>query len=102
MINKYLLVFTFAFLSAFTVQAQDDLLEELNEVTKNETQFEPPAFKAMKIGNLQSTKIASKGDFYLIVSHRFGTIKDGFDTFLDSTMQILKFNYYIVFGREFK
>jgi hypothetical protein len=81
MIKKYLFVSAIAFLTAFSVQAQDDLLEELNEETKNETQFEPPAFKAMKIGNLQSTKIAGKGDFYLIVSHRFGTIKDGFDTF---------------------
>ena len=35
----------------------------------------------MKIGNLQSTKIADKGDFYMYVSHRFGTLKDGISTF---------------------
>lgn len=64
------------------LSAQDDLLSELDEETKNETQFELPAFKTLKIGNLQSTKIADKGDLYLIVSHRFGPLKNGFDTFL--------------------
>ncbi|MDB9712141.1 DUF5777 family beta-barrel protein [Flavobacteriaceae bacterium] len=36
-----------------------------------------PAFKAMKVVNNQSTKLAEKGDLYLYVSHRFGTIKGG-------------------------
>ena len=31
---------------------------------------------------MQSTKVADKGDLFLIVSHRFGPLKDGFDTFL--------------------
>jgi hypothetical protein len=48
----------------------------------DDSSYEMPAFKAMKIGNLQSTKMADQGDFYLIVSHRFGPLKDGFDTFL--------------------
>jgi len=43
--------------------------------------FQQPAFKAMKIGNLQSTKIAEKGDLYLNVSHRFGALNDGLTTF---------------------
>ena len=33
----------------------------------------------MKIVNLQSTKIASRGDWYMYVSHRFGVYS--FDTF---------------------
>lgn len=61
--------------------AQNDLLDELDKETKNKTQFELPAFKAMQIGNLQSTKIADKGDLYLIVAHRFGSLKDGIDEF---------------------
>lgn len=60
--------------------AQDDLLNELEGETKEEV-FEQPAFKAMKIGNLQSTKVAAKGDFYLYVSHRFGSLEDGLSTF---------------------
>lgn len=61
--------------------AQNDLLDELDKETKNKTHFELPAFKAMQIGNLQSTKIADKGDLYLIVAHRFGSLKDGIDEF---------------------
>lgn len=83
MLNKYIItlaVLLFTFSSAFAF-AQDDLLDELDDgVTDNS--YELPAFKGMKIGNLQSTKLASKGDFYMIVSHRFGPLKDGFETFL--------------------
>lgn len=67
-------------LSTHTVISQDDLLEELQAEVKEEP-FESPAFKAMKIGNLQSTKVAGKKDLYLYVSHRFGSLKDGLTTF---------------------
>ena len=80
MTKKLLSLFLILFIS-LSINAQDDLLGELDAETKNDTQYELPAFKAMKIGNLQSTKIATKGDFYLIVSHRFGTLKNGFDNF---------------------
>lgn len=66
--------------STLAIVAQNDLLNEIDIETENET-YELPAFKAMKIGNLQSTKIANKGDFYMIVSHRFGTLKNGLTTF---------------------
>ncbi len=62
------------------VQAQEDLLNELTKEAKAEV-FDYPAFKAMKIGNLQSTKVADKGDLYLYVSHRFGSLRDGIHTF---------------------
>ena len=64
-----------------TLSAQDNLLDELDEITENKSTFQLPAFKAMKIGNLQSTKVADKGELYLYVSHRFGTLQDGFETF---------------------
>lgn len=60
--------------------AQDDLMDAVLQEA-NETKYEQPAFKAMKIGNLQSTKVADKGDWYMYVSHRFGTLKDGVSTF---------------------
>lgn len=74
-IGIFLMVLGFA-----PMYAQNDLLQELEQETK-ETTFNVPAFKAMKIGNLQSTKIAAKGDLYLYVSHRFGTLKEGLSTF---------------------
>ncbi|SED20135.1 hypothetical protein SAMN04489761_4601 [Tenacibaculum sp. MAR_2009_124] len=73
---------TLLLLFTVTIYAQDDLLEELENDNKNKSTFILPAFKTLKIGNLQSTKVAEKGDLYLIVSHRFGPLKEGFDTFL--------------------
>lgn len=79
MFSKYLAIlvlFSFGQLAL----AQADLLGELEEISEPE-EFNFPAFKAMKIVNLQSTKVAAKGDLYMYVSHRFGTIKDGVTTF---------------------
>ncbi len=81
MLKKHLLIFCASLFVLSNVTAQDDLLSELDDDSVD-TSYELPAFKAMKIGNLQSTKMADKGDFYLIVSHRFGALKEGFDTFL--------------------
>lgn len=78
--KKIAVVLLLSFFTIHTVKAQDDLLDELDSTAENES-FESPAFKAMRIANLQSTKIAAKGDLYLYVSHRFGTLQDGFDTF---------------------
>lgn len=62
------------------VYAQNDLLSELVSESSPE-KFESPAFKAFKIGNLQSTKVAAKGDLYMYVSHRLGSLKNGVNTF---------------------
>jgi len=78
--KNYLLVVSIAFLGLNSLSAQDDLLNELEQEVKEEP-YQQPAFKAMKIGNLQSTKVASKGDLYMYVSHRFGSLKDGLTTF---------------------
>lgn len=53
----------------------------LDELGVEQSNTASPAFKAMKIANLQSTKIANQGDWYMYVSHRFGSVKGGFDTF---------------------
>jgi hypothetical protein len=73
--------------------AQDDLLEGLDSVPKN--QKEESTFKALKIVNLESTKIAAKGDLYFIVAHRFADVKRGFDDFfgLDNAVTQIKFIY---------
>jgi hypothetical protein len=63
-----------------TLNAQDDLLNEI-EGESQEDYFEMPAFKALHIVNLQSTKTAAKGDFYFNVTHRFGNVSDGLETF---------------------
>ncbi len=70
------------FFLAFTslIWSQSELLDEL-ETNTEESTFSAPAFKAFKVGNLQSTKLAKKKELYLYLSHRFGSLDDGFDTF---------------------
>ncbi|WP_026978250.1 DUF5777 family beta-barrel protein [Flavobacterium tegetincola] len=73
--------------------AQDDLLSEIDTTLNN--QVVTSAFKALKIVNLESTKLAAKGDLYFIVAHRFGSVKDGFEGFygLDNANTQIKFLY---------
>lgn len=73
--------------------AQNDLLSEID--TTINKQVVTSAFKAMKIVNLESTKVAAKGDLYFIVAHRFGSVKDGFEGFygLDNANTQIKFLY---------
>lgn len=74
--------------------AQEDLLKDVDSSSSEKTKVES-AFKALKIVNLESTKLASKGDFYFIVAHRFGSLKDGFEGAygLDNAVTQLKFLY---------
>ncbi|RBA29297.1 DUF5777 family beta-barrel protein [Flavobacterium tibetense] len=73
--------------------AQEDLLDEIG--TNETNTIVESAFKSLKIVNLESTKLASKGDFYFIVAHRFGFVNNGFDDFfgLDNANTQLKFLY---------
>jgi len=102
MLKKYTLLIILSFFITHTINAQDDLLDELDDNTEN-TSFESPAFKTMKIVNLQSTKVGAKGDFYFVVSHRFGPLKDGLDTFfgLDQASTKIQFLYSFWEGVQF-
>lgn len=79
--------------------AQDDLLKDIDSAaTPNETVVS--AFKSLKIVNLESTKLASKGDLYFVVSHRFGYFDKGFKDFfgLDEANTRLQFVYGLTDG----
>lgn len=91
--RKCLIRVLLLFVCPFTLHAQDDLLSQIDSVPKN--QKVEAAFKSLKIVNLESTKLAAKGDFYFIVAHRFGFVKNGFDDFfgLDNANTQLKFLY---------
>lgn len=78
----------------FFVFSQDDLLDELDseaEVDKTVT----AAFKGLKVINFETTKLASKGDLYFVVSHRFATVKNGIEDFFgfDEAVTQIKFIY---------
>ncbi|MBC8756582.1 hypothetical protein H2O64_18060 [Kordia sp. YSTF-M3] len=100
--KHYYILVLFSIFSVGLLHAQDDLLDELEDEAVPQT-FESPAFKAMKIGNLQSTKVAAKGDFYLYVSHRFGTLDDGLSTFFgfDNANTKIQLVYGLLDGWQF-
>ena len=58
---------------------ENDLLSQIDTIDSNKTV--QSAFKALKIVNLESTKLAAKGDFYLMIAHRFGYVENGFEDF---------------------
>lgn len=60
--------------------SQDDLLKSLDS-TQVEDTYSTATFKALQLVTLQTTKMAAKKEFYFVVSHRFGSVKDGFDSF---------------------
>lgn len=61
--------------------AQDDLLNQLDSIQPVEKQIETAAFKGLQICNVQSTKLPVKGEFYFLVSHRFGDLSNGINNF---------------------
>lgn len=85
---------TLLLLLPFTMFSQDDLLKDIDTAATPKSKVES-AFKGLKIVNIESTKLASKGDFYFIVAHRFGSVKSGFEGAygLDNAVTQLKFLY---------
>ena len=63
-----------------TVNAQDELMKELDSVPK-EKEVASAAFKGLQICNMQSTKLPAQGEFYFLVTHRFGDLKNGINNF---------------------
>jgi hypothetical protein len=83
----------------FFMAAQDDLLKEIDTLSDaNESVV--AAFKSLKIVNLESTKLAAKGDLYLVIAHRFGYIDNGFEDFfgLDEANTRIQFVYGLTNG----
>lgn len=80
-------------LISFKGISQDDLLAEIDK--QDSVQFAEAAFKGLKIVNLESTKLASKRNLYFVVSHRFGSVKEGISEFfgLDRAVTRLHFIY---------
>ena len=78
----------------FFVFSQDDLLNELDNDSEVDHRV-TSVFKSLKVVNFESTKLANKKDFYLIIAHRFGSVKNGIDDFfgLDQSVTQIKFIY---------
>ncbi len=89
---KYLYVITFCL--PLLIFSQDDLLSEIDTDSLGE-EYVSAAFKGLKIVNFESTKLVAKKELTLIVSHRFGSIENGFDSFfgLDDAVTRINFVY---------
>lgn len=61
--------------------AQDDLLDMLEEEGDTEKQYTFGTFKTTRIINSQSVDIQPKGELQFLISHRFGDLLEGTDTF---------------------
>ena len=79
--------------------AQDDLLTEIDVESQSSTTVSS-VFKGLKIINFESTKLVGKGGFYFVVSHRFGSVKNGFENLfgLDEAVTHLNFIYGLTEG----
>lgn len=78
---RNILSFVFVFFVTGFTSAQDDLLSQLDSVKSDKKQIEMAAFKGLQICNIQSTKMAAKGEWYMLVSHRFGDLTEGTQNF---------------------
>ena len=76
-----LLTIVCIFFVAGYASAQDDLLNQLDAVKPEHKEIEMAAFKGLQICNMQSTKLPVKGEFYFLVSHRFGDLSNGINNF---------------------
>ena len=76
--NSFILFFIFCFGIS---NAQDELLNELESENEAKKEKEIAAFKGMQVCTMQSTKLAAKGEWYFLVSHRFGDLTDGLQNF---------------------
>jgi hypothetical protein len=92
-------IFLFALLFPSWSFPQDVLLNEINTDSVPDQEVYA-VFKGLKIVNFESTKLISKRQFLFMVSHRFGSIKNGFDSFfgLDDAVTQLSFIYGISDG----
>ena len=79
--------------------SQDDLLSEIDSDSISNS-YAGAVFKGLKIVNFESTKLVAKKELTFIVSHRFGTIENGIDSFfgLDDAVTRLNFVYGITEG----
>lgn len=83
------------YLFSFICYSQDDLLSELEADIKIDSTT-LSTFKALKIVNLESTKLAYKKDFYFIIAHRFGAINQGIKEFFGLDQSTIRFS--LIYG----
>jgi hypothetical protein len=87
---KYFLGLMLMIFTSGSLFAQDDLLNQLDNQQPTEKQIAPAAFKGLQICNMQSTKLPAQGEWYVLISHRFGDVTKGLDNFFGLDEAITK------------
>ncbi|MBL4905436.1 MAG: hypothetical protein JKZ00_05400 [Flavobacteriaceae bacterium] len=89
-----------AFFVSFSMVSQNDLLDELEtDVIIDSTVTS--VFKGLKIINMESTKLAAKGDLFFVISHRFGSIKSGIKDLFGLDNSNIRFSFVYGFNNWF-
>lgn len=70
--------------------AQVDLLEGLES---DEKQIVTSTWKSLKVVNFETTKLVAKDEFQLIISHRFGSVENGFDDLFGLDNAVTRFQF---------
>lgn len=79
---KYKIALFLLIINCTFANAQDDLFKELDSIQPiNKKEITPYTFKALQICTMQSTKLAAKGEVYVLISHRFGDLTEALDNF---------------------
>jgi hypothetical protein len=88
------LIICCALFMSLYANSQNDLLDEIDTDSVGK-QYAVAAFKGLKVVNFESTKLVAKKEFTFVVSHRFGSVENGFDSFfgLDDAVTRLNFVY---------
>lgn len=83
MSSKFLFTTLFLFMLSLTVGAQDDGMDMLSEIddAEPEVNYTTASYKTNRIINATSLENTAKGVMDIKISHRFGPVNDGFDTF---------------------
>ncbi len=93
---KHFFVFILAFiLFMFPVSAQEDLLDLLEEMEEETTDYTTATFKSLRVINGHSIEIPAPGVLQFVISHRFGRVNGGAYEFfgLDDANMRMGFQY---------
>jgi len=90
----------FLFFVSLNALAQDDLLNEL-ELQIKPSLFINNTFEALKIVNLESTKLVGKDDLYFVIAHRFGSVKNGLSDLFGLDESTIRFSFFYGFSDGF-
>lgn len=91
---KYLLFLTMVCVTSFTLKAQDDLMDMLNDEPET-VEYVYATFKTTRVMNAHSIENPAKGTLLFLIQHRFGRVNTGiYDLFgLDDATIRLGFEY---------